>query len=95
MKALHRTNTGEENETDLFKMRAKLFRFEKATSEWKERGTGDLKLLRKHLAYFTYGINILKPYVGHKESNKIRLVMRRDKAILPSFALSQVAANLL
>ena len=26
--------------------RAKLFRFEKGSEEWKERGTGDLKLLR-------------------------------------------------
>lgn len=26
--------------------RAKLFRFEKATNEWKERGTGDVRLLQ-------------------------------------------------
>merc|ERR1739841_234739 len=38
--------TGEEGETELFKMRAKLFRFDKANSEWKERGTGDMKLLQ-------------------------------------------------
>jgi len=38
--------TGEEEEETLFKMRAKLFRFDKTSSEWKERGTGDLKLLK-------------------------------------------------
>lgn len=31
--------------TDSFS-RAKLFRFEKATNEWKERGTGDVRLLQ-------------------------------------------------
>jgi len=42
-------------------MRAKLFRFATETSEWKERGTGDVRLL------------------AHKETKKVRLVMRRDK----------------
>ncbi|ORZ30372.1 ran/spi1 binding protein [Catenaria anguillulae PL171] len=32
-------------ETPIFKMRAKLFRFDKAATEWKERGTGEMKLL--------------------------------------------------
>ena len=36
--------TGEEEEDLIFKTRAKLYRFRE--SEWKERGTGDLKLLR-------------------------------------------------
>ena len=36
--------TGEEDEDLIFKTRAKLYRFRE--SEWKERGTGDLKLLR-------------------------------------------------
>lgn len=30
----------------LTRRRAKLFRFEKATSEWKERGTGEAKILK-------------------------------------------------
>lgn len=43
------TSTGEEGEDQLFKMRAKLFRFEREAKEWKERGTGDLRLLKhKH-----------------------------------------------
>jgi hypothetical protein len=43
--------------------RAKLFRFDSTASEWKERGTGDVRIL------------------GHKETKKVRLVMRRDKTL--------------
>lgn len=43
--------------------RAKLFRFFKESNEWKERGTGDVRLLQ------------------HKESKRIRLLMRRDKTL--------------
>ncbi|KAI5894213.1 uncharacterized protein SCHCODRAFT_02624044 [Schizophyllum commune H4-8] len=57
------TKTMEEEEDVVFKMRAKLFRFDTSGSEWKERGTGDVKLLK------------------HKETSKIRLVMRRDKTL--------------
>ncbi|KAF5393552.1 hypothetical protein D9757_000272 [Collybiopsis confluens] len=57
------TKTLEEDEAVLFKMRAKLFRFDADSSEWKERGTGDVRLL------------------AHKETKKIRLVMRRDKTL--------------
>jgi len=49
--------------TDSTPRRAKLFRFDSASSEWKERGTGDVRLL------------------SHKESKKVRLVMRRDKTL--------------
>ncbi|KAJ3021717.1 UNVERIFIED_CONTAM: Ran GTPase-binding protein yrb1 [Siphonaria sp. JEL0065] len=55
--------TFEEDEDVLFKIRAKLFRFDKPNNEWKERGTGDVKLLQ------------------HKESKKIRVLMRRDKTL--------------
>ncbi|KAL1405378.1 single stranded nucleic acid binding protein [Vanrija albida] len=57
------TNTAEEDEDVIFKMRAKLFRFAKADLEWKERGTGDVRLL------------------AHKNTKKVRLVMRRDKTL--------------
>ncbi|CAH1111788.1 unnamed protein product [Psylliodes chrysocephalus] len=58
-------STNEENETDLLKIRAKLYRYDTSgeTSEWKERGTGELKLLR------------------HNETNSVRVVMRRDKTL--------------
>ncbi|EMP40289.1 Ran-specific GTPase-activating protein [Chelonia mydas] len=57
--------TLEEDEEELFKMRAKLFRFasENDLPEWKERGTGDVKLLK------------------HREKGTIRLLMRRDKTL--------------
>ncbi|KAL7815674.1 hypothetical protein V8C26DRAFT_402362 [Trichoderma gracile] len=66
--------TNEESEEQLFKMRAKLFKFVKAAKkegeeapaaagEWKERGTGDVRLLK------------------HKETAKVRLVMRREKTL--------------
>ena len=57
------TKTLEEAEDQTFKMRAKLFRFDRETREWKERGTGDVRLLK------------------HKENQKTRLVMRRDKTL--------------
>ncbi|ETS64867.1 hypothetical protein PaG_00838 [Moesziomyces aphidis] len=55
--------THEEDESVTFKMRAKLFRFDKEAKEWKERGTGDVRLLE------------------HKQTHKVRLVMRRDKTL--------------
>eukprot|EP00008_Paramoeba_atlantica_P009970 CAMPEP_0201480046 /NCGR_PEP_ID=MMETSP0151_2-20130828/4629_1 /ASSEMBLY_ACC=CAM_ASM_000257 /TAXON_ID=200890 /ORGANISM="Paramoeba atlantica, Strain 621/1 / CCAP 1560/9" /LENGTH=168 /DNA_ID=CAMNT_0047861793 /DNA_START=42 /DNA_END=548 /DNA_ORIENTATION=+ len=53
--------TAEEDETSLAKERAKLWRFDK--NEWKERGTGEVKLLE------------------HKETKKIRVLMRREKTL--------------
>lgn len=38
--------TNEELEDQAFKMRAKLFRFDHEAKEWKERGTGDVRLLK-------------------------------------------------
>ena len=43
--------------------RAKLFRFDSGSNEWKERGTGEVRLLQ------------------HKQTSKVRLVMRRDKTL--------------
>jgi len=58
-------STMEEDEVEMIKLRAKLFRYDTTESppEWKERGTGDVKLLR------------------HSEKNCVRVVMRRDKTL--------------
>jgi Ran-binding protein 1 len=55
--------TNEELEEQVFNMRAKLFKFTRESNEWKERGTGNVRLLK------------------HKENQKTRLVMRRDKTL--------------
>jgi len=57
--------SGETDEEELFKIRAKLYRYahECNPPEWKERGTGDVKLLK------------------HEENLTVRLLMRRDKTI--------------
>lgn len=39
-------STGEENEQVVFSHRAKLYRYDKDVSQWKERGIGDLKILQ-------------------------------------------------
>jgi len=46
LEQLDEIKTNEEDESSLFKMRAKLFRFDKDGNEWKERGTGDVKFLK-------------------------------------------------
>ncbi|XP_054271952.1 ran-specific GTPase-activating protein-like [Macrosteles quadrilineatus] len=58
-------STNEEDEIELIKIRAKLYRYDTSTDppEWKERGTGDVKLLQ------------------HQTKNTVRVVMRRDKTL--------------
>ncbi|XP_041663368.1 E3 SUMO-protein ligase RanBP2 isoform X2 [Cheilinus undulatus] len=41
-------STGEENEQVVFSHRAKLYRYDKALTQWKERGIGDLKILQNY-----------------------------------------------
>ncbi|TRY91680.1 hypothetical protein DNTS_003335, partial [Danionella cerebrum] len=43
---LIQVSTGEEDEQVLFSHRAKLYRYDKGLSQWKERGIGDLKILQ-------------------------------------------------
>lgn len=38
--------TGEEDEAVVFRHRAKLYRFDSASSQWKERGVGEVKILK-------------------------------------------------
>ncbi|CAL1685642.1 unnamed protein product [Lasius platythorax] len=58
-------SNNEEDETEMLKLRAKLYRYDTSNipAEWKERGTGEVKLLR------------------HKIKNTVRVVMRRDKTL--------------
>ncbi|KAF2288509.1 hypothetical protein P3X46_008780 [Hevea brasiliensis] len=55
--------TGEEEEDPILDLKAKLYRFDKEGNQWKERGVGNVKLLK------------------HKESGKVRLVMRQSKTL--------------
>jgi len=57
------TSNNEENEEVIFKMRSKLYRFDKKENEWKERGLGDVRLMQ------------------HKETHKIRILMRQEKTL--------------
>lgn len=41
-------STGEENEQVVFSHRAKLYRYDKDSSQWKERGIGDIKILQNY-----------------------------------------------
>lgn len=58
-------STMEEEEVELIKLRAKLYRYDNTSNpaEWKERGTGEVKLLH------------------HETKNTVRVVMRRDKTL--------------
>ncbi|POW21062.1 hypothetical protein PSHT_02849 [Puccinia striiformis] len=80
------TKTHEENEDVFFKLRAKLFRFDKTASEWKERGTGELKLLQDTVEFLSLSSNKIVHVFNHSNpcpnsTKKIRLVMRRDKTL--------------
>ena len=44
--ALVTVTTGEEDEDVVFSHRAKLYRLDKSLKEWKEKGVGDLKILK-------------------------------------------------
>lgn len=61
---LVKVTTGEEEEEVKFKFRSKVFRFDKDTKEWKERGIGDLKILF-HPEKLTYRILLRREQV-HK-----------------------------
>ncbi|XP_008547623.1 ran-specific GTPase-activating protein [Microplitis demolitor] len=58
-------SSNEEDEVEMLKLRAKLYRYDSSNNppEWKERGTGDVKLLR------------------HTTKHTVRVVMRRDKTL--------------
>ena len=75
--------TGEEDEEVLFKQRCKLFRFHKDTKEWKEKGVGDMKIL-KHKK--TGAIRILM-----RRDQVLKLCA--NHRILPGMSLKEVTSK--
>jgi E3 SUMO-protein ligase RanBP2 len=77
--------TGEEDEEALFKQRCKLYRFSTETKEWKEKGAGEMKLL-KHKTNQTYRIlmrrdQVLKLCANHRVTSDLKLEIYNDKIV--------------
>ncbi len=70
-------STGEENEQVLFSHRAKLYRYDKDLSQWKERGIGDLKILQhyetKHVRLVMRRDKVLKLCANHWIASNMKL----------------------
>uniref|UniRef100_A0A6P7F5L8 E3 SUMO-protein ligase RanBP2 n=1 Tax=Diabrotica virgifera virgifera TaxID=50390 RepID=A0A6P7F5L8_DIAVI len=75
--------TGEENEAVVFNERAKLFRFDADTKEWKERGVGQLKVLW-HQEKNTYRLVLRREQV-------LKVVL--NQLITPNFELQPMATS--
>ncbi|WAR22408.1 RBP2-like protein [Mya arenaria] len=78
--------TGEENEERMFCERAKLYRYDKEVNQWKERGIGDIKIL-KHNETGSVRIlmrreQVLKLCANHKINSEMKLsqMASSDKA---------------
>lgn len=76
--------TGEEDEDVLYSHRAKLYKFDTATKEWKERGLGDIKLLR-HKENKRYRLvmrrdQVLKLCLNHAVNAQLEITAKDDKA---------------
>ncbi|XP_076246651.1 E3 SUMO-protein ligase RanBP2 [Calliopsis andreniformis] len=76
--------TGEEDEEVLYSHRAKLFRYDKTVNEWKERGLGDIKLLRHKetgkLRLIMRREQILKVCLNHFVLPNLELKPKDDKS---------------
>ncbi len=77
MPDLIEVSTGEENEQVLFSHRAKLYRYDKDLSLWKERGIGDLKILQhyetKHVRLVMRRDQVLKLCANHWIASNMKL----------------------
>ena len=82
--------TGEEDEEVLYSHRAKLFRFDINTKEWKERGLGDIKLLKhrqnKKLRLVMRRDQILKLCLNHAVTSDLEVSAKDDKTWMWSAA---------
>ena len=77
--------TGEEDEEVLFKERCKLYRFATETKEWKEKGVGEIKIL-KHKQTSAYRVlmrrdQVLKLCSNHRILPEIKLEIANEKQV--------------
>ena len=76
--------TGEENEEVLFTHKAKLFRYDTTISQWKERGIGDIKLLRNvntnKVRIIMRRDQILKICCNHFITSDMSLLAHQDRS---------------
>ena len=83
--------TGEEEEV-LFKHRAKVYRYDTETKQWKERGVGDMKIL-KHPARNTFRLLLRRELIhkiacNHPVARDIKLVpMYNSETAVTWFAM--------
>nr|XP_033804752.1 E3 SUMO-protein ligase RanBP2-like isoform X2 [Geotrypetes seraphini] len=74
--------TGEEDEAELFSNRAKLFRFDTELKEWKERGVGNVKILRHKISgkirLLMRREQILKICANHYINTSMKLIPYAD-----------------
>lgn len=76
--------TGEEEENILFRERAKLYRFDPSTNEFKERGIGDLKILQHQTSNRCRIVmrrdQVFKVCANHRLNDEMELKPHPEKA---------------
>lgn len=78
--------TGEEDEEVMFKSRSKLYRFDTNLKEWKEKGVGEMKILKHKHAPNTYRVlmrrdQVLKLCANHRITPDIKLETMSEKQL--------------
>ncbi len=78
--------TGEEDETAVFKQRCKLFRFDSDLKEWKEKGTGEMKILKHKVNEGMYRIlmrrdQVLKLCANHRITSDLKFEIYNEKQV--------------
>jgi hypothetical protein len=78
--------TGEEDEDAVFKQRCKLYRYMSDTNEWKEKGTGEIKLLshKQNAGVFRLLMRrdqVLKLCVNHRITSDLKFEIFNEKQV--------------